>query len=63
MKMMDRVKNRARVTSVILGGALVYFLIAMTALFWFDWLWMLGVEESQRYTWWGVIYGIANGGW
>lgn len=60
MKTMDKVKNRAKVMTVIMGSFLVYFFVAMSALFWIDWLWIFGVEDSQRYTWWGMIYTIAN---
>jgi len=63
MKTMDRVKNRAKVLTVIMGSFLVYFFVAMSALFWIDWLWIFGVEDSQQYTWWGMIYALANGGW
>ena len=61
MKMMNKIKTRAKITGVMLSAFVVYFFIAMSALFWFDWLWVFGVEDSQQYTWWGMIYAIANG--
>ena len=63
MKMRDKIINRTKVLIVMLGAFFTYFLIALSAVFWMDLLWMLGVEDSQRYTWWGFIYAIAHGGW
>lgn len=27
---------------------------------WIDTLWIFGVEDSQRYTWWGLIHYLGN---
>jgi hypothetical protein len=37
-----------------------YVLLMMAGLGWMDTLWIFGVEESQRYTWWGLIYWLTN---
>ena len=36
----------------VIGGTL----ITLFALGWIDTLWMFGVENSQQYTWWNLIY-------
>ena len=40
----------------ILGG----IVIGIFALGWIDTLWIFGVENSQHYTWWGLIYHLGN---
>ena len=37
-----------------------YAIISLSVLGWMDTLWIFGVEDSQRYTWWGVIYYLGN---
>ncbi len=44
-------------------AAITLFFYAVISLFflgWFDTLWIVGVEDSQNYTWWRVIYGLGN---
>ena len=48
--MLQEIKD-LKVTDVI-GGTL----ITLFALGWIDTLWMFGVENSQQYTWWNLIY-------
>ena len=40
----------------ILGG----LVLGIFALGWMDTLWIFGVENSQWYTWWGLIYTLGN---
>ena len=44
-----------------LGRILYYLVITLAILSWIDWLWIFGVEDSQYYTVWGLIYLLANG--
>ena len=37
-----------------------YAIIALAMLAWIDTLWIFGVEGSQHYTWWGLIYWLSN---
>jgi len=37
-----------------------YAIIALSMLAWVDTLWIFGVEGSQRYTWWALIYWLGN---
>lgn len=37
-----------------------YAILSIAVLGWMDTLWIFGVEDSQRYTWWGVIYYLGN---
>lgn len=37
-----------------------YALITLSVLAWMDVLWIFGVEDSQKYTWWGLIYYLGN---
>ena len=37
-----------------------YAIIALSMLAWVDTLWIFGVEGSQHYTWWGLIYWLSN---
>ena len=43
-----------------IGEYLTYILIIVFAFGWMDTLWIFGVENSQWYTWWGLIYYIGN---
>lgn len=38
----------------------IYSLLSLFVLGWMDTLWVFGVEDSQRYTWWGAIYWLGN---
>ena len=42
------------------GELFTYILILVFALGWMDVLWMFGVEDSQRYTWWNLIQYLGN---
>ena len=35
-------------------------ILGIFALGWMDTLWIFGVENSQWYTWWGLIYTLGN---
>ena len=35
-------------------------ILGIFALGWIDTLWIFGVENSQHYTWWGLIYYLGN---
>jgi hypothetical protein len=37
-----------------------YAVLTLSVLGWMDTLWIFGVEDSQHYTWWGVIYWLGN---
>lgn len=37
-----------------------YALITLGVLAWMDVLWIFGVEDSQKYTWWGLMYYLGN---
>jgi len=37
-----------------------YILLAIFAFGWMDTLWIFGVEDSQHYTWWKLIYTAGN---
>ena len=35
-------------------------ILGVFAFGWMDTLWIFGVENSQHYTWWGLIYHLGN---
>lgn len=35
---------------------LSYIILAVFAFGWMDTLWIFGVEDSQKYTWWYLVY-------
>tara|TARA_B100001778_G_scaffold285772_1_gene252734 strand:+ start:142 stop:291 length:150 start_codon:yes stop_codon:yes gene_type:complete len=35
-------------------------ILGIFAFGWIDTLWIFGVENSQWYTWWGLIYHLGN---
>jgi hypothetical protein len=37
-----------------------YALLMTAGLAWMDTLWIFGVEDSQKYTWWYLIYYLGN---
>ena len=37
-----------------------YILIIIFGLGWMNILWIFGVENSQQYTWWNLIYQLGN---
>jgi len=40
----------------ILGG----IVLGIFAFGWIDTLWIFGIENSQHYTWWGLMYYLGN---
>ena len=43
-----------------IGEYLGYILILIFGLGWMDTLWIFGVENSQQYTWWNLVYQLGN---
>jgi hypothetical protein len=43
-----------------IGEYLGYILIIIFGLGWMDILWIFGVENSQQYTWWNLVYQLGN---
>ena len=43
-----------------IGEFIGYIFIAVFAFGWIDTLWIFGVENSQYYTWWGLIHYFGN---
>ena len=37
-----------------------YTMLTASMLAWMDTLWIFGVENSQHYTWWGLLHWLAN---
>ena len=52
----DERGNRVNIIKEIIGG-LIMFVFAVG---WIDTLWIFGVENSQYYTWWGLIHYFGN---
>tara|TARA_R110001592_G_scaffold230282_1_gene487102 strand:+ start:1922 stop:2131 length:210 start_codon:yes stop_codon:yes gene_type:complete len=43
-----------------IGQTLGFILVFFSCIMWIDWLWIFGVEDSQQWTWWNVIYQLAK---
>jgi hypothetical protein len=43
-----------------LYNVFMYLLLALFMMGWIDWLWLFGVQDSQSWTWWQLIYFMAN---
>tara|TARA_B100000242_G_scaffold245104_1_gene185546 strand:- start:751 stop:909 length:159 start_codon:yes stop_codon:yes gene_type:complete len=45
---------------IMIREFLSYIALTVFAFGWMDTLWIFGVENSQWYTWWGLIYMLGN---
>ena len=45
---------------IMIREFLSYITLTVFAFGWMDTLWIFGVENSQWYTWWGLIYMLGN---
>ena len=43
-----------------IGQTFGCILLVFSALMWIDWLWIFGVDNSKQWTWWNIIYQLAN---
>lgn len=39
---------------------IMYAMAGLSLLAWVDTLWIFGIENSQAYTWWGLIHYFGN---
>ena len=43
-----------------LYNVFMYLALGLFLMGWIDWLWLFGVQDSQSWTWWQLIYFMAN---